>query len=91
MHRNRDPADIGYWQLRSLAWRAEEVAVGDGSKSRALPPRLLEGHDWNDEESECWEDDDMWADLANNLQTGQETEAASAVMAPIASGSGDET
>lgn len=91
MHRNRDPADIGYWQLRSLAWRAEEIPVGDGSKSRALPPRLLEGYDWNDEESECWEDDDMLADLANDAQTEQGTEAATVVIMPIASGSGDET
>lgn len=91
IHRSRDPADIGYWKLRSLAWRAEDIAVGDSSKSRALPPRLLERHDWNDEETECWDDDDMWSEVANDLQTVPGTEAASAVTAPVPGDSGGET
>lgn len=89
--RSRDPADIGYWKLRSLAWRAEDLAAGDSSKSRALPPRLLEGHDWNDEESEGWDDDDMWSEVANDLQTVPGAEAASAGIAPVPGDSGGET
>eukprot|EP00903_Cladosiphon_okamuranus_P014075 g13082.t1 len=60
----RDPADFGYWQLRHLALRPEAVTavtpgVDDGSY--AMPPRLFEERDWGDEESETWEDDDMWS------------------------------
>lgn len=57
--RCRDPVDFGYWQLRSLAWRAEEAVDGDDTGINTMPPRLIEGRDWDDEESESWEEDDM--------------------------------
>lgn len=56
-------ADFGYWQLRHLALRLEAVtAVTPGDDgSYAMPPRLFEEHDWDDEDSETWEDEDMWS------------------------------
>lgn len=68
-YQNRDPADFGYWQLRSLAWRAEEIANGDESTNNtAMLPRLFEGHDWDQEESESWEDD-MWSETSSARST----------------------
>lgn len=62
--RRRDQGDFGYWQLRHLALRKETVtaaAPGGDDGSYALPPRLFEEHDWQDDESETFEDDDMWS------------------------------
>lgn len=35
--------------------------AGDDA-SYAMPPRLFEGRNWDDEESESWEDEYMWSD-----------------------------
>jgi len=62
----RDPADFGYWQLRSLALRAEAVATPPAGDdwSNAMPPRLCE-QDWDEEKSESWEDEDMWLQVVD--------------------------
>ena len=60
----RDPVDFGYWQLRSLAWRAEEAVDGEDTSINAMPPRLIEGRDWDEEESESWEEDDVRSERA---------------------------
>ena len=36
------------------------VSGGDDG-SYAMPPRLFEDRDWDDEDSETWEDEDMWS------------------------------
>lgn len=45
------------------------TAPGGDDGSYAMPLRLFEEHDWNDEESETWEDEDMWSGTvdANDL------------------------
>ncbi|CAM9479490.1 unnamed protein product [Ectocarpus sp. 6 AP-2014] len=59
----RDPSDFGFWQLRHLASRVEASLhpAGDDA-SCAMPPRLFEGRNWDNEESESWEDEYMWSD-----------------------------
>lgn len=37
------------------------TAPGGADGSYAMPSRLFEEHDWDDEESETWEDEDMWS------------------------------
>ncbi|CAM9911317.1 unnamed protein product [Ectocarpus sp. 4 AP-2014] len=59
----RDPSDFGFWQLRHLASRVEASLPPTGDDaSYAMPPRLFEGRNWDDEESESWEDEYMWSD-----------------------------
>lgn len=66
---SRDWADFGYWQLRSLVWRAEEFIGTEDGASYAMPPRLFQGLNWDDEESESWEDEDAWCLTPSEFET----------------------
>ena len=87
--------DFGYWQLRNLSLHAEAVSIppaGDDG-SYAMPLRLCEDQDWDDEQSESWEDEDMWFQVVddddaekappttNNLMDGPEPRRYARVFA----------
>lgn len=50
-------AGVKFWQLRALAWSAEEAdGAGTGNDYGPMRPRLFEGREWYDEDADASED-----------------------------------